>query len=508
MEENGIQEETDRFMTRRQELFLTVISNLVLQAASAVCGFVLPPLIVGTFGSEMNGMVSSIAQFIAYLSLVEAGIGGAAVAALYRPLAMNDVGGRNSILSAAVRFYNRSGILFTALVFVLAFLYPLIVGNQVDRMQSALMVLVLGITGAAEFFLIGKYRVLLTADKKMYVISAVQMLAVIMNTAVAAVMIKLGFGIIAVKLVSALVYLSRYVFLAFYVNKKYRNLDFYAEPDMQAVRQSKSVLVHQIGGIVVFNSPLVIITLFCSLKDASVYTVYAMVFNAVNQLLGSFINGMQSFFGELMVKDDLELTRKIFSRYETLFFTVEGWVYSMAYLLIMPFMRLYTSKMTDAEYIQPLLAALFVAVGVLNNLRQPGNMLIGAVGHFQKTQYRSLMEAIINVVCSTVFTIIFGFIGVLFGGVCSYLYRTIDILMYTNRHILVNSTAKSVSKIALFFLYFVLAVLVLKHIPVFIPSYLIWIIYALVYGVLLLIPLGVAKIIQVKFFCPRKFNRK
>lgn len=475
-------------MTRKQELFLTVISNLVLQAASAICGFVLPPLIVGTFGSEMNGMVSSIAQFIAYLSLVEAGIGGAAVAALYRPLAMNDVGGRNSILSAAVRFYNRSGILFTALVFVLAFLYPLIVGNQVDRMQSALMVLVLGITGAAEFFLIGKYRVLLTADKKMYVISAVQMLAVIMNTAVAAVMIKLGFGIIAVKLVSALVYLSRYVFLALYVNKKYRNLDFYAEPDMQAVRQSKSVLVHQIGGLVVFNSPLVIITLFCSLKDASVYTVYAMVFNAVNQLLGSFINGMQSFFGESLVKDDSKKTGSIFRIYESLFYVSVGWAFSCSYILTVPFMSVYTRNMTDADYVRPLLVPLFIAVGAANCARKPCDLLIMAAGHFRQTQLRSLLESAINIAASIAFTVRFGMYGVLLGGICSYLYRTLDIIIYSNVRILRQNPLRSLAKIgAVFVLYAVIAVFLGRR-TVSVRTYAEWMAQAVINGAVLSIP--------------------
>ena len=75
---------------------------------------------------------------------------------------------------------------------------PMIVGTQVERIQAFLMVLVLGITGAAEFFLIGKYSVLLTADKKVYVISIVQLCAVFANTIVAVVLIKDLFVILVV----------------------------------------------------------------------------------------------------------------------------------------------------------------------------------------------------------------------------------------------------------------------------------------------------------------------
>ena len=118
---------------------------------------------------------------------------------------------------------------------------------------------------------------MLTADKKLYVLSFIQMGALIISTMVSVVLIKMGFGIVTVKLTSALVYLSRYLFLARYVHAKYTHLDFSAKADTEAINQSKNVLVHQIGYLVVFNSPLVILTFFCSLKDVSVYAVYAMV---------------------------------------------------------------------------------------------------------------------------------------------------------------------------------------------------------------------------------------
>lgn len=477
--------------TRKKEVLYTVTGNLLLQIATAICGFILPPIVIGVFGSSVNGMVQSVSQFIAYLNIVEAGVGGASIAALYKPLADGDVKERNSILSATAGFYNRSGIFFVVLVFILAFVYPLVIGNQVDRIQASLMVLVLGITGAAEFFLIGKYRVLLTADKKVYVISIVQMLAIIANTAVAVVLIRLHCSILLVKFASAVVYLGRYVFLSMYVHKNYSQLDFHAEPDRQAIRQSKNVLVHQIGGLVVFNSPLVIITIFCSLKDASMYTVYAMVFGAVNQLLGAFSNGMQSFFGESLVKDDLERTRKIFGRYETLFFAVEGWFYSMAYLLIMPFMRLYTANMTDAEYIQPVLALLFVASGVLTNIRNPGGQLINAAGHFKRTQWRSVVEVCINIVSSVIFTLKFGICGVVIGSILSSFYRGIDVVIYTNRHILNLSSFFSFTKIILISLVFGIFIFFCLKIKFGFETWIFWIFNALAEAVICAVPVGI-----------------
>lgn len=487
---------------RKKEVFLTVASNLLLQIVTAVCGFILPPLVIGTFGSSVNGMVSSITQFIAYLNIVEAGVGGASIAALYKPLALGDTAERNAILSATSKFYTRSGFLFTILILILAIVYPLLVGSQVDRLQSALMVLVLGITGAAEFFLIGKYRVLLTADKKVYVISLVQMCALILSTSFAVVFIKAGFGILVVKLVSALMFLARYLVLAFYVRLHYPKVNFHAEPDRQAISQSKNVLVHQIAGLIIFNSPLVIITIFCSLKEASIYAVYAMVFTAINQLLGAFCNGMQSFLGESLVKNSINQTQRVFGLYEQIFFGVETWFYCMTYFLIIPFMRLYTIKMTDAEYIQPTLALLFVLVGVLQNMRNPAFQLSDAAGHFKQTQWRAVIEVVINIFTSVLFIFLFGFKGILVGALCSHSYRTFDIIYYVSKRILHSPVYKSVLKIFVYIAISAILIFFTSLLNIDIQNFFHWILFALIsgscYGIILVIPILTYKKIEKK----------
>lgn len=473
---------------RKKEVLLTVITNLLLQVITALCGFVLPPLVIKVFGSSVNGMVSSITQFIAYLNIVEAGVGGASIAALYKPLAHGDTAERNSILSATAQFYNRSGVLFTVLVCMLAFVYPLIVGGEVDRLQSSLMVLVLGITGAAEFFLIGKYRVLLTADKKMYVLSFVQMGGLIISTGLAILLIRNGIGILPVKLCSAMVYLGRYVLLSLYVHRKYKNIDFHAVPDTQAISQSKNVLVHQICSLIVLYSPMVIITIFCSLKDASIYTVYLMVFNAVNLLLGAFSNGMQSFFGESLVISDLEDTRKSYRNYETLYFIITFFIYSMTYILIMPFMKIYTKSMTDCNYIQPVLSIMLVISGILSAIRNPTLQLAAAANRYKETQIQALIESILNLVSSIIFVSFFGFIGVVIGGICSGLYRTGISIVYTYRKILFVHFVKSILSISVIFLLFVPFCFFAQRILPDGNSYFAWFLEAIVSGGLCFIP--------------------
>ena len=483
---------------RKKEFLITVISNLLLQVTTAVCGFILPPLIVMTFGSTINGMVSSITQFIAYLNIVEAGVGAAAVVALYKPLAQHNCVEQNAILAATKHFYNKSGILFTVLVIGLSIVYPLIVKGQVGVFTSSLMVLILGISGAAEFFLIGKYRVLLTADKKVYVISLIQVLAVIANTVFAVILIKNNAGILVVKLLSGLLYLGRYILIWLYVKRNYTYLDLTVFPNRKAISQSKNALVHQISAMVVFNTPVILLTLFCSLKEASVYAVYAMVFNAIGNLLGAFTNGMQSFFGESLVKDSIEHTRKIFLKYTRLYIAILGWMYSCTYLLFIPFMKLYTKNMTDAEYIQPRLAVLFLISEILKNIRNPCAQVIDGAGHFKKTQNRSITEAVLNLCFSLIFVLKFGVIGVLMGSIASHLYRTTDMIIYSYRHILKQSMWNFLISVFVYLLVCIFMISLIRFFTVNVASYMSWFFYALICGLVLSIPLLLPIIFQLK----------
>ena len=77
-------------MNRTQKFALNSLTSMVSQIVVMAAGMITPRLMIATYGSEMNGLVSSLNQFISYITLVEAGIGGAAIYSLYKPLAEED----------------------------------------------------------------------------------------------------------------------------------------------------------------------------------------------------------------------------------------------------------------------------------------------------------------------------------------------------------------------------------------------------------------------------------
>ena len=97
---------------KNKATLLNMISGLVLQFFTLVSGFILPKIILTCFGSEVNGLVSSLNQFLSYITLVEGGITGVIIANLYKPIVEQDNNKISSVLVTADRFYKKIGALF------------------------------------------------------------------------------------------------------------------------------------------------------------------------------------------------------------------------------------------------------------------------------------------------------------------------------------------------------------------------------------------------------------
>ena len=83
---------------------LNVAASLFMQIASVISALIVPRLILETFGSSTNGLVSSISQFLNYITLVEGGITGVISANLYKPLVDGDNKKLSSVLTTARSF--------------------------------------------------------------------------------------------------------------------------------------------------------------------------------------------------------------------------------------------------------------------------------------------------------------------------------------------------------------------------------------------------------------------
>ena len=462
-------------------------ANLFLQIVVFISGIILPRFIMQAYGSSINGMITSVNQFLTYLGLAEAGVATASVVALYTPLALERKDEVNSILSATRKFYNRSGVLFLSLTALLVFVYPFFISGQLDNSLVRWMIVVLAGSTLVDYFFLGKYRVLLMANQEGYVVALIQSAGTVANMVVSIGLIYAGASVLAVKAVATGVYVLRLFLVKAYAKKKYPDLNFHARPAEGALKQKNAALFHQVVTIIVNNTDTTVLTICLgsrSLLEVSVYGIYMLVVNAVNQLLTSFSNGLTAGFGEVIARREEETLKKSYSDYEYMYFLIFFVVVACMGVLLIPFISVYTIDMKDVQYVRPVIAALFTLLVFLQNVRIPGLTIICAAGHYKETRYQAGLEAAINIVVSLALVWSMGMTGVLIGTVCSYGYRSFEIILYTNRH-LIPGTAKTafIRIIRNLIVTGVLISLGIWLIPQNMTSFIHWFIYAVASGI-------------------------
>jgi hypothetical protein len=444
-----------------------------------VVGFIVPRIMLTVYGSEINGLVSSVSQFIAYFNLVEAGLAGAAVYSLYKPLAEKDTKGINAILSASRRFYNKSGYIFVSLALGLAIIYPVwIKSSAVSAIEIGILITVIGFSGALEFFTMSKYRVLLTADQKQYVLSIASICSVILSTIIIAVLAEYRVNIVVVRAVALCAVFLRSFILYFYVSQNYKDVDYHTEPNFEALSKRWDAFYLQILGSVHSGAPVIIATIFTSLKMVSVYSIYNVVLGGISAILSIAVNGLFASFGDVIARKEQGILQQAYQEFELIYYMLISWIYACAYVLILPFIKLYTRGITDVEYQVPIIASLFVVNGLLHNIKTPQGMLVLSAGLFKETRLQTTIQGGIAVVAGLILVQFWGLAGILIGAILSNIYRDIDLLFFIPKYVTKLSVIKSFLRILRVLASFAIIVVSFEYITIETANYFEWVYFA------------------------------
>ncbi len=476
-------------MKGRTELFLhNSLAMAIQQVAAMVSAFIIPRILLSVYGSEINGFVVSVTQFISYFVLVEAGISGASTYALYKPLAEQNFSAINGILSAAKKFYQTSGYIFLGLVCLSAVLYPIFANTlQLPAWQISLIVFALGTKGVLDFFTLSKYRVLLTASQKSYIISSAQIVYLLLNTLIVWVLAKLGFSIVTVQVAVVFAVFVRSWLLYYYTMKHFPYVDYSATPDTDSIKDRWNVLYLELLGSAQNALPIILATVFTSLKEVSIFSIYSLVLGGISGILGIFISGLSASFGDVIVRKQKKILKESTQQFEQTYYMLITVIYSAALLLILPFVKLYTTNITDANYILPWFGFLCVLNGLLYHLKTPQGMLVISAGMYHQTRWQSTTQALLAAFGGLIGAYFWGLYGIVGGLMLSNLYRDIDLLLFVPKYVTKLSYRRTLRHIILVLVTFALAGLVWIICPFRISTVLQWLTYATVSTLVLIL---------------------
>ena len=421
--------------TKDNRIKYNLLSGVLYQVVLIGISFILPRLYLENFGSEVNGVLSTIKQIFVYMVLLESGVGLATTQALYKPVAEKNYNKINSVISATHSYYVKIGVVYALVVLLIGLLYECVVPTSLGTGVVFGIVLLTALPAMFGYFIQTKYRILLEVDGRRYVITNSETILQLVSNVAKILVILLTNDLLLMQLSYCILSLVQLLYIYIHAKRRYKWLSVKENPDYQAISQRKSVLVHQVSGMVFNNTDVLLLSFLCDFKVVSVYTIYNIFFSQVQTFITSLISGFSFALGQ-MCHTDREKFSKVYSVYETFYIMATFIIYTLMAVFLLPLIQIYTKGINDANYTNALLLILFVVMNLLANCKLPASHVLEYAGMFSKTRIHAVVEMVLNIVVSVVSIIKWGICGAVFGTVVALLYRGVMTIYTSNKKVL------------------------------------------------------------------------
>ena len=450
-----------------KNLFYSFFSQIIV----LVLGLIVPRVILVGYGSDTNGFISTITQIITYIGLLEAGIGQATINELYPYVQSSEYDKKNisKVMSISRKSYRDITKVYALAVLLLAIILPFIIKTKLSFYTVFLVTFLEGATGVVSFYYIQNWTTLLTVDGKQYVNTNIELVNKIICYTVKIVLAIQGVNIVFLEVGFFVVSIIKLFIYKIYMDRNYGWVDYTIETSGQKLKDRSAFIVTEIAWTIFSSTDMIVLSVFCSTKEASVYSVYNMIFVAINSLLNAVYMSLKFNLGQ-SYHEDIEKYKKMHDIFNSLFIGVMSALMSVTFVLCIPFVSMYTSGIQDVNYINPILPIGFCLIQILSWCRMISGNLSGLAGYAKKVSYISIVEAIINIILSLTLVRFLGIAGVLIATVVALPLKLIYCNWLAEKVILKRTAKKTACIVGVNIVMFRVVVSLSRYITVSITS--------------------------------------
>ena len=452
------------------KLARNIVTGFVGQFIIIILGLIIPRLFIDSYGSDLNGLISTIVQIFAYMALLEAGIGAASQNALYKPIQEDNKTEISEIISVTKEYFKKFTFLYAVGVILLALGLPFLLKTNVDHMVIFSIVLLEGMSGVISFYFVETTVILLNVDGKSYVNNTINLANKIIGYIVKIVMAVLGINIVILQLAYFLIIVAKVIFYEIYFRKNYSWVRFKSQNKKLKLKDRNSYILTEVCWTIFSSTDMIVLSMFVSTQLSSVYAIYNMIFTNITLLVNAVYMSIVYVLG-YTYHESIEKYSRIHDSFNSIFIGLMTVLMSVCYVLTIPFVELYTRGVSDVNYLYTSLPIMFCLIQLISWSRYVSGNLTGIAGYAKQTSYVSLIEALTNLILSIIFVKKLGIVGVTLATVIALPVKVVWCTYVADKKVMYRSYWKSISIIGTNFLFFIGVILVFKTYQPTINSY-------------------------------------
>lgn len=402
----------------KKEVFINFILTILVNCTL----FIQNKYFVEYMGLEMLGMMKLFTQLLVYLNIIEMGLGSASTFALYKPLANREYNKLSIIINTIESIYNKVAILLLGLGIFCAPILSFFI--EVDNFSKIIYFYwILYVLNTVSTYLFIKYVILFTANQEFLYVKTVQSFSIVVFKILQILCIVKYHSFFIFIILMILDNLTQWVFFKIHYKKKYSYIIKTKERFNGIKNDIKNMFWHKVGGLVVFNTDLILLSKFTSLEIVGIYASYQMIVQVLKTIIDILTNVLSPKIGNFIA---LHTKLEVYNNFKkiNIFYCFISTVFTYCmYILIDSFTILWLEKIILLNNFTLKLICFNLWVTLFRwNLES----FKSGAGFFDDIK-SPIIESIINLIVSVGLGIKLGLDGIIIGTITS---NIIVILIY------------------------------------------------------------------------------
>lgn len=395
------------------------IISLIAQISSIILSFITRTFFIKYLNIEYLGLNGLFSDILTMLSFAELGVGTAIIYLMYKPLSEKDEYKTSALMNLYSNIYKYIGI-FIALsgLMLIPFLDILINGEYNISGIKGIYILYL-INSVISYFFTYK-RSIIIADQHGYISKFNIIVFSLIQNIIQILILFYTQNFYLYLIIQIICTLLSNIFISIKANNMYPFLYKYkgAKVDKQTkttlIKNVVAMMSSKLGSVIVSGTDALLISAFVGIESVALYSNYKLISNTVKSIIIQIIEPITATVGNITVTESKEYSYNIFKKIYFINLIIAFFVCTFLFALINPFITIWIGQ----KYILDMKIVFMIVLNLyIIQMRQPSIIYINTYGLFWQIKWKSILEAIINLVVSIflLYYLHLGILGVLIG---------------------------------------------------------------------------------------------
>ena len=380
--------------------------------------FIVQTVFIYRLSEEFLGASGLFTSVLGILNIAELGIGSAISFALYKPLAENDKDQLKALMALYKKAYLAIGCFILVIGLILLPLLPYIVKDSIEGLNINILYLLYLINTVCSYLFMSYKSSLLIADQKQYIVqlyySKVSIISGISQILILLIMpAKSAATYYAYTITGIFFVVLQNILISRRTDKLYpyilekSNIPIKPEVKRKIIQNVKALSIANISRKALDSIDAIIISasLVNGFAIIGKYSNYTLIVSLVNSLFTMASSAIVPSLGNFIEVEGREKSLKLYDTMNLIFTWMYGWCFVCLLVLLNPFIG--GIWISEEWTLSNLLVFLISINFLINGMDFTAMKYIQAAGLYWQVRYRYIISAILNIILSILFGVVF-----------------------------------------------------------------------------------------------------